>query len=94
VLFGTLYGLVEWAIFGVVPVLLYLLIGEAIWPRVARRRLVSIGLAAVIIAAYPFALQAGQMTMSAEAIAWLLAFAAVGAVFGAIAHLPSPHAST
>ena len=94
VLFGVLYGLAEWAIFGVVPVLLYLLIGEAIWPRVARRRVVSIGLGAVIVAAYPFALQAGHVQLSPEAIAWLLAFAAVGATFGAIARLPSPRART
>ncbi|MBI3751504.1 MAG: hypothetical protein HY263_07600 [Chloroflexi bacterium] len=92
---GMLYGLFEWAIFGVVPVMLYLVIGEVLWARVARRRLASILLGAVIVAAYPFALQAGQIQLNPEAILWLIAFAAVGAIFGAIARLPgSPSTST
>ena len=90
VIFGALYGLFEWAFFGVVPVLLYLVIGEVIWPRVARRRLASMILGAVIVAVYPFALRAGQIQPSPEAIVWLVAFAAVGATFGAVARLPGP----
>lgn len=94
VVFGAVYGLFEWAFFGVVPILLYLLIGEVIWPRVARRRLVSIVMGAVIVAAYPFALQADRIHPPAEAIVWLLAFAGVGATFGAVARLPGPARST
>ena len=94
VMFGALYGLFEWAFFGVIPVLLYLLIGEVIWAHVARRRLASIILGAVIVAAYPFALRAGEFQLTTEALVWLVAFAGVGATFGAIARLPEPARET
>ncbi|HEX7950902.1 MAG TPA: hypothetical protein VF494_11180 [Candidatus Limnocylindrales bacterium] len=93
VVFGLLYGLFEWAIFGVVPVLVYLVIGELIWPRVARRRLASIMLGAVVVVSYSLVLQAGQVNLSPEAVVWLATFAAVGATFGAIARLPGPPAA-
>jgi hypothetical protein len=92
-MFGALYGLFEWAFLGIVPVLLYLLIGEVIWARVARPRFASIALGAVIVGTYPFALQAGQVQLSAQAFGWLLSFAAIGAAFGAIARLPGPRAT-
>jgi hypothetical protein len=93
VMFGVLYGLVEWAVFGLIPVLLYLVIGEFLWARLRRPRLASILLGAIIVGAYPFAVQAGHIALTIEAILWLLAFLGVGATFGAIARLPSPSAS-
>ena len=85
---GILYGLFEWAIFGSVPVMAYLVIGEVVWERVPRQRLASVILGAVVVVAYVLALRAGHVALSPEAVEWLVAVAAVGATFGALARLP------
>jgi hypothetical protein len=84
-----IYGLFELVLFAVVPVLLYVVVGEAIWPRVARQRLASIALGAGILIAFQFALSAGEFKAWPEA--WL---GGIGAIYGAMARLPGPRAVT
>ncbi len=85
---SLLYGLVELPFLVAIPVLVYLAVGELIWPRVQRQRLSSVVLAAAALVAGLLAAQASHLTASRGVLVVTIVLAGAGAVYGSLAWLP------